>query len=133
MVFKPLWLAVIYFLSPHICFPFERIFQQNCNMIFNLFYISCKMTIHWPKSAELLSGKTLEKYFFLKVRTESLFSLVKGQLVLKASCQTVNSSKNEWMNSFLLICNMFSFVFWKKLKTPKRHFEINWPLAYLNC
>ena len=21
---------------------------------------------------------------------------------------------------------LFSFVFWKKLKTPKRHFEINW-------
>ena len=24
--------------------------------------------------------------------------------------------------------NLFSFVFWKKLKTPKSHFEINWPL-----
>ena len=27
---------------------------------------------------------------------------------------------------------MFSFVFWKKVKTPKRNFEINWPLdAYM--
>ena len=33
------------------------------------------------------------------------------------------------MNSFLLICDVFSFFFWKKLKTPKRHFEIIWPLA----
>ena len=24
--------------------------------------------------------------------------------------------------------DLFSFVVWKKLKTPKRHFEINWPL-----
>ena len=23
---------------------------------------------------------------------------------------------------------MFSFVLWKKVKTPKRHFEINWPV-----
>ena len=23
---------------------------------------------------------------------------------------------------------LFSFVFWRKLKTPKRHFKINWPL-----
>ena len=23
---------------------------------------------------------------------------------------------------------MFSFDFWEKLKTPKRHFEIDWPL-----
>ena len=33
------------------------------------------------------------------------------------------------MNSFLQVWDMFSFVFWKKLKTPKRHFEINWPLS----
>ena len=33
------------------------------------------------------------------------------------------------MNSFLLVCNdVFLFAFWKKLKTPKRHFEIIWPL-----
>ena len=25
--------------------------------------------------------------------------------------------------------DLFSFVFWEKLKTPKKHFEINWPLA----
>ena len=25
--------------------------------------------------------------------------------------------------------DLFSFVFWRKLKTPKRHFEIIWPLA----
>ena len=24
--------------------------------------------------------------------------------------------------------DLFSFVFWRKLKTPKIHFEINWPL-----
>ena len=24
--------------------------------------------------------------------------------------------------------NLFLFVFWRKLKTPKRHLEINWPL-----
>ena len=33
--------------------------------------------------------------------------------------------KNEKMNSFLLLCNVFLFVYWKKLKTPTRHFEIN--------
>ena len=26
---------------------------------------------------------------------------------------------------------MFLFVFLRKLKTPKRHFEINWPLGFL--
>ena len=25
--------------------------------------------------------------------------------------------------------DLFSFVFWRKLKTPKRHFEIIWPLV----
>ena len=36
--------------------------------------------------------------------------------------------KNEQTNSTLLLVDLFSFVFWKKVKTPKRHFEINWPL-----
>ena len=25
------------------------------------------------------------------------------------------------MNSFLLLCDVFSFIFWKKLKTPKKN------------
>ena len=50
------------------------------------------------------------------------------QLISKANCQAMNSSKKRSMNSFLLVFDMFSFVFWKKLKTPKRYFEINWPL-----
>ena len=40
--------------------------------------------------------------------------------------------KNERTNSTLLLCYLmstcFRLFFWKKLKTPKRHFEINWPL-----
>ena len=32
--------------------------------------------------------------------------------------------KNERTNSTLLLVDLFSFVFWKKVKTPKRHFEI---------
>ena len=34
------------------------------------------------------------------------------------------------MNSFLLLCDLSSLVFWKKLKTPKSHFEIIWPLGW---
>jgi hypothetical protein len=33
--------------------------------------------------------------------------------------------KNERTNSILLLVDLFSFFFWKKVKTPKRHFEIN--------
>ena len=36
------------------------------------------------------------------------------------------------MDGPLLVCNMFSFVFWKKLKTLKRHFEIIWHLVVTN-
>ena len=43
---------------------------------------------------------------------------------------------NEPTISALPLCmkpqvDLFLFVFWKKLKTPKIHFEINWPLEYL--
>ena len=36
------------------------------------------------------------------------------------------------MNSFLLLCNFFSFIFWKKFKTPKRNFESIWPLLVVH-
>ena len=37
--------------------------------------------------------------------------------------------KNERRNSTSLLVDLISFVFWKKVKTPKRLFEINWPLS----
>ena len=37
--------------------------------------------------------------------------------------------KNEQTNSILLLWDLFLFVFWRKLKTPKRYFVINWPLG----
>ena len=62
--------------------------------------------------------------------TNMQFSLAssKGQLISKANFQAVNSSKKRSNNSFLLLCDVFSFNFWKKLKSTKRHFEIKWPL-----
>ena len=63
------------------------------------------------------------------VRKWQFWLAFKGQLVWKGNCQAVNLPKNEWMNSFLLLWDVFSFLFWKKLKTPKRHFEIIWPLV----
>ena len=53
----------------------------------------------------------------------------KGQLISKANCQAVNSSKkqtNEFNFTTTMIpqVDLFSFVFWKKLKTPKKPFKI---------
>ena len=39
----------------------------------------------------------------------------KGQLISKANCQAEDSSKKERMNSFLLVCDVFLFVFWRIL------------------
>ena len=47
---------------------------------------------------------------------------------------TFSPKKNEWIllyyyaNTMKPQVDLFSFVFLRKLKTPKRHFEINWPL-----
>ena len=36
--------------------------------------------------------------------------------------------KNERINSFLLLCDVFSFVFWENPRLDWFAFEINWPL-----
>ena len=56
----------------------------------------------------------------------------KGQKISKAIFDVLNSPK-KWTKKFdftttIPQIDLFSFVIWKKLKTPKRHFEINWPL-----
>ena len=49
----------------------------------------------------------------------------KGQLISKANCQAVNSSKQR-TNEFVFTTKQCVFVvFWRKLKTPIRHFENN--------
>ena len=39
--------------------------------------------------------------------------------------------KNEWTNSTLILVDLSSFVFLKKVKTQKRHFKIKWQLGDL--
>jgi hypothetical protein len=62
----------------------------------------------------------------------------KGQLISKGLFGILNSSK-KWTKKFDLTTmipqvDLFSSVFWKNLKTPKRHFDINWPLKEVrNC
>ena len=70
----------------------------------------------------------------LKLETQSYRSsfFSKGQKKWKWFFQDDVSSKKRTNESYFTTMkpqvDLFSFVFWKKLKTPKRHFEINWPL-----
>ena len=61
--------------------------------------------------------------------------LFKGQSKVKWFFQAKVSYKkrtNEFDFTIMIPqVDLFSFVFWKKSKTPKKHFEINWPLDVL--
>ena len=79
---------------------------------------------------KVLYGRPYTKPLFTK-NTNLLIS--KGQIISKAYYGILNSSKKQ-MNKFDFTTmipqdDLFSFVFWRKLKTPKRLFEINWPLV----
>jgi hypothetical protein len=61
----------------------------------------------------------------------------KGQLISKCSLWYLQFSQktNEKIRLYYYGIpqgELFSFVFWEKLKTPKRHFKINRPLAGSN-
>ena len=52
-------------------------------------------------------------------------ALAKGQLISKANCQAVNSSKKQTIEFvFTTMRRVFVCFFWKKVKTPKKPFEI---------
>ena len=75
--------------------------------------------------------KGLKIFSCQKILSEkSVFS--KGQLISKTICQAEDSPKNERMNSFSLLCDVFLFVFWENPRLDWFAFEINWPL-WLSC
>ena len=88
----------------------------------------------------LKSSQIHKSYCFMQVWKNSSFEVRKILRALLAPQLKVRQirndffnptflPKNEWTKSTLLLVNLFSFVFWKKVKTSKRHFEIIWPLA----
>ena len=56
--------------------------------------------------------------------------IIKGQLISKRLFGIINSSRKRTKQFNLTMIDLFSYVFWKNLKTPKRHFEIHWPLWF---
>ena len=59
-------------------------------------------------------------------------SVLKGQVISKGFLMSLISSKKRTkkfdFTSMIPQVDLFSFIFRKKFKTPKRHFEINWSL-----
>ena len=47
------------------------------------------------------------------------FADAKGQLISKKNFKTRILPKNERINSFLLVCDVFSFVFWENPRQEK--------------
>ena len=58
----------------------------------------------------------------------------KGQLISKRlfgiPIYSEKRTKKYNLTTMISQVDLFSFLFWKNLKTPKRHFEINWPLNH---
>ena len=60
------------------------------------------------------------------------WSNTKGHLISKGLFGILNSPKKQTkkfdFTTIIPQVNLFSFIFWEKLKTPKRHFKVNCPL-----
>ena len=64
---------------------------------------------------------------------DTTIAMPKGQLISKGLFGILNSSKKRTkkfdlttiVTTMIPQVDLFSFVFWEKLKTPKMHFEIN--------
>ena len=56
---------------------------------------------------------------------EEKVGISKGQLISKKFDKPRILPKNKGMNSFLLVCDVFSFVFWENPRLDWFAFEIN--------
>ena len=87
-------------------FTFERNYLQRNSKL--LFQITFSLKIELKANCEWSNGQTNSKWFF-----------------------QANISSKKRTNKFdFTTCQLVSFVLWKNVTTPKRHFEINWLLVY---
>ena len=68
----------------------------------------------------------IDRYLF---KNYKILLYPKGQITSKANYGILNSSKKRTnkfdFTTMIPQVDLFTFVFWRKLKTPKRHFEVN--------
>ena len=85
----------------------------------------------------------IKRISYVKMGYQTMWILDSSGMAFDAVLQVSKTRKQivkpstKWTNEFdfttiIPQVDLFSFVFWKKLKTPKRHFEINfnWPLVF---
>ena len=90
----------------------------------------------WKKNKFLSNNKNQIKscQYCLKNFLAFLFKIIIiGQLISKRLFGIINSSRKrtkQFNLTMIPLVDLFSYVFWKNLKTPKRHFEIHWPLWF---
>ena len=89
-----------------------------------------------PQSINTLYSRTLLYRVFFCSPTCAMHFNTKGQIISNSNYGMLNSPKKRTnkfdFTTMIPQVNLFSFVFLRKLKTPKRHFEINWPLVCEN-
>ena len=97
------------------------------NYCLHLFGILNEIKIH--KSRVASKAKESDKQNILKIQA-------KTKLINKRSVNFESKlwsceffQKNKRMNSFFLLCEVFSFVFLEEIEDTKKPFKITWPLG----
>ena len=106
---------------------FYTLFNQRYHS-FDFWLVSC-LVIGWKKCRSSNIHSTGVQWYARKMRINLHGLCLKVKQNRNDFFKTTFPSINEQKNSILLLWDLFSFVFWRKLYTTKRHFEINWPLA----
>ena len=81
----------------------------------------------------LIKSYLLRVLYLVIKKSFQKFPIFKGQLISKGVLMSSISSKKRTkefdFTAMIPKIDLFSFVFWRKSKTPKNHFEIIGPLA----
>ena len=72
--------------------------------------VCLKIHLHWP-------------FFYLSKRSNNFKRTFRYPQFFQKTNEKIG------LNYYYTSGWIFSFVFWKNLKTPKKHFEINWPIT----
>ena len=83
--------------------------------------ISCGIYTIYEKTPKNFSPN----YLLFALHHNGLTSFLKWKWFFQADVSSKNRTNEFDFTTMIPQVDLFSFIFWKKFKTPKRHFEIN--------
>ena len=110
--------------------PFFSLVYIVERLIFQDSFLDAKVAAKIEKTIQLVSCTDYQNqilHTLLGATNKSILLKIRSvEMIFSSQCFLQKRTNEFYFTTMKPQVDLFSFVFWRKLKIPKRHYEINW-------